>query len=438
MTVLPLRSTRRRAAATLAVVAVALPLAGLPTRPATAAPVGRVSSVLEDECDPANPTLIAQTPPGLLQLGAESANTVATGNGITVAVVDSGVDARNVHLSGGVVEAGRDVTPAGTPNGQTDLEGHGTAIAGEIAARKVEGSGVIGLAYGAKILPIRVYTRDAEDAAASGTVEYPPTASSIALGIQTAAQLGAKIINVSLSTDFGNAELQGAVTYATRRGALIVASAGNRDTSKNKKDTPRYPGAYPDVLAVAAVDNTGSVTESSIHGSYVDVAAPGVNILTAFRNADDCIFANEDASTSYATAYVSAAAALIAEAHPTETPAQWRYRLEVTALRVRPDTRDDNAGWGVIQPYEALTFISDGTAAGPRDPAITSPPTPEVAPDTFVPPVTRQPDTTARDQTLWLTLGGVVAVLALALVALLRRDRKPQVRPKPRTPSGAR
>lgn len=433
----------RRWCAALAVIGVALPLAALPGGPAAAAPTGRIAAAPDDSCSTDTPKLINQRPPGLLQLGAEAANTVATGQGVTVAIVDSGVDARNVHLRGGTVEPGRDLTGQ-APNGQTDLQGHGTAIAGEIAAQRVTGSQVVGLAPDAKILPIRVYTLD--DTSNPGGVDQngkkiiPPSVDGIANGIQAAAAAGAQIINVSMSTSVPSDALAKAVAYATSKGSLVIASAGNRQTSDDKSNDPRYPAAYPDVLAVSAVDGNGAVTDDSIHGSYVDVAAPGTDILTTYFYAGDCQLAVQNASTSYATGYVSAAAALIAQAHPDETPAQWRYRLEVTALRVRPDTRDDNAGWGVIQPYEALTFVADGTAAGPQDPVVR----PSAAPSAVaqqVDPVVRRPvDHTTRDQTLWLVLGGVVVVLALALVALLRRDRRRRPTPvsPPRTPAGVR
>lgn len=429
----------RRTAAGLAAVAAVLPLVALPGPAAVAAvPGGRVSSVADDECtEEGGGKLINQTPAGLLQLGGKISNTVATGKGVRVAVVDSGVNTKNVHLPPGAVLPGVDISGAGTPNGWTDAAGHGTAVAAIIAGRVVAGSGVKGLAPDATIVPIRVYTQTEEDAEPD-VVNYPPTASAISLGIQAAANADAKIINVSLSTPYAETDLANAVSYAARRGALVVASAGNRETSEVKTNTPRYPGAYPDALAVAAVDSTGAVTDDSIHGSYVDVAAPGVDVLTAFRGSGDCLLANEFASTSYATAYVSAAAALIAQAHPDETPAQWRYRLEATALRVRPDTRDDNAGWGIIQPYEALTFVSDGTAVGPQDPAVKAPETPQAVQQQVTPPARAIADTTDRDQTLWLTLGGVVAVLVLALVALLRRDRKKPAPPRRKTPAGVR
>ena len=446
----------RRALATLAVVAVATPLVALPSGPAAAAGAavysGRSTLDPSDDCDKNAVRYNDQTPPALAQLGARNANLVATGKDVKVAVVDSGVDADNKHFPPGSVLPGVDLSGDGQPNGQKDIMGHGTAIAGEIAARPYPGSAVVGLAPDATILPIRVYTKtisgdDTSTVDDEGNKIIRPTAGSIAAGIQAAAMDGAKIINVSLSTDRPDGALEEAVKYAVSRGALVVASAGNRNTSENKTDVARYPAAYPDVLAVAATDSRGIVTDDSIHGSYVDVAAPGVDIITTFFAAGDCQFApsngdlQETASTSYATGYVSAAAALIAQAHPTETPAQWRYRLEVTALRPRPDSRDDLAGWGVIQPYEALTFVSDGTALGPQDPAVPPSATPTPAPQQIAPAVQAVADHTTRDQTLWLTLGGVVAVLVLALVALLRRDRRkkrPDALSPPRSPAGVR
>ena len=152
---------------------------------------------------------------------------------------------------------------------------------------------------------------------------------------------------------------------ATDRGALVVASAGNRRTAEDPADGPRYPAAYPEVVAVAATDADDRVTDDSVHGAHVDLAAPGRDVLTAWGAWGDCYLSQDGESTSYATAYVSAAAALVAQRFPDDGPAGWKQRLEATAARERRDARDDVTGWGVVQPVEALTAVLDDGIAGP-------------------------------------------------------------------------
>ena len=358
-------------------------------------------------CGDEAPRYLDEEPPALAQLGATAAWQLATGEGVLVAVVDSGVDDRNPHLSG-VVREGRDVVTGDGP-GRTDTWGHGTAVAGIIAARRVEGSGVIGLAPGARILPVRVYHAEGDQAVEQGV---QPTPGRIAEGITWAAEQGAKIINVSMSTDADDPALRAAVRDATARGALVVASAGNRNTADDKSDDARYPAAYPEVLSVAAVDAELRASDASIHGPHVDVAAPGAQVLTAYPGAGDCWYATTDPAPSWSTAYASAAAALVAQRFPDETPAQWAHRLEVTAARATLDERTDTTGWGVIRPDVALQHVDDGAGGQGSE---TAPPTTATAAPIVVQDAI-DPLAEARDDAVWWALGGtaVVALVALA------------------------
>ena len=116
---------------------------------------------------------------------------------------------------------------------------------------------------------------------------------------------------------------------------------------------------------MAATDADDRVTDDSVHGAHVDLAAPGRDVLTAWGAWGDCYLSQDGESTSYATAYVSAAAALVAQRFPDDGPAGWKQRLEATAARERRDARDDVTGWGVVQPVEALTAVLDDGIAGP-------------------------------------------------------------------------
>jgi membrane-anchored mycosin MYCP len=377
----------------------------------------------DSACELDHPVQISTRPPALDRLSADLAWTTATGAGVLVAVVDSGVDSSNPHLTSAVV-VGADLVGADVETtGRTDVFGHGTAVAGEIAARAVPGSGVVGLAPDATILPVRVYYADDEQAARSGVA---PDAGRMAAGIAFAAAQGARVINVSMSTTVDDPALRAAVEQATAAGALVVASAGNRNTADDKADVPHYPAAYPDALSVTAVDVDGNATDDSIHGAHVEVAAPGTNVLTTLPGGGDCVLGVE-ASSSYATAYVSAVAALLVQEHPDETPAQWAYRLEVTAARLHPDQRDDLVGWGVVRPASALNFVDDGSAAGPDSPTYPRPEPQVVAAQVIDTSVAASPLAGPRRDAAWWVLGGLTAVTLTALGARLVgvRRRRP-------------
>ncbi|HEX8972885.1 S8 family serine peptidase [Oryzihumus sp.] len=148
----------------------------------------------------------------------------------------------------------------------------------------------------------------------------------------------------------------------------------------------------------------------------------------------DCLISAEGESTSFATAYVSASAALLPQQVPHATPADWKHRLEVTASRERRDGRDDRAGWGLVQPYEALTAVMDDSLAGPVAPGSTAHPvaTPRAKPLDLR--KVSDPLAPQRTAALWWCLGGVSALLALVLGGMLaqpRRRRRPAGRRRP-------
>lgn len=368
-------------------------------------------------CEEGRTRYVKDTPTALVRLGARSAWALATGRGVVVAVVDSGVADANAHFPDGVVLPGRSFVGG---SARTDPRAHGTAVAGIIAARSLgDRSGVEGLAPRAVILPVKVVP-DEEDRD-DGEVSI----GALADGIRYAARSGADVVNVSLSTPGDDPRLRAAVREATDRGALVVASAGNRRTAEDAADGPRYPAAYPEVVAVAATDADDRVTDDSVHGAHVDLAAPGSDVLTTWGAWGDCYLSQDGEATSYATAYVSAAAALVAQRFPHEGPARWKQRLEATAARDRRDARDDAAGWGVVQPVEALTAVLDDGIGGPRAPG--AEPRPTVRPGTTLVAVGPVADPLVRDrrQVLWVGIAVGGAVLGLALVRLVRRRTTP-------------
>ena len=161
-----------------------------------------------EACTPGTRVFTPEAPPALALLGAEDANRVATGRGVVVAVVDSGIDAGNPHLAG-VVIGGVDLVGDGErADGLSDTTGHGTAIAGQIAAQPVDGSGVVGLAPDARLLSVRVFRSNQQQDKDKG---FGPTSQRIADGIHWAADNGADIINVSISQETDSPDLRAAV-----------------------------------------------------------------------------------------------------------------------------------------------------------------------------------------------------------------------------------
>lgn len=312
-------------------------------------------------CRKDEPARIEQDPPAFALMGIPAAWQLSTGRSasgeVRVAVVDSGVDATNQHLSAAMAP-GIDLVADGG-DGTVDTFGHGTAIAAQIAARKVRGSGLVGVAPAVRIVPVRVY-----EGVDEGMVV--PTAKRTAEGIDWAAdQAGVRVIVVAQSTFSDDARLRSSVRRATRKGALVVASAGNSDTGQ--PNTVVFPAGYSEVLSVTALDAAGQPTDAAQHGVHVELAAPGQQVLTAFF-ASDCLLAGEQPASSYAAGYVAGVAALVAARHPEEGPADWEYRLLATALRPAGAEKDSLVGWGVVAPYDAINFVNDGSRGGPPNP----------------------------------------------------------------------
>ncbi|MFZ4841581.1 S8 family serine peptidase [Mycetocola saprophilus] len=386
------------------------------------AAAGISPAIADDACTPGVIGRIAGPPSALTQLEATPAVPGRTGAGVTIAVVDSGIDVTRPQLADALVGGISLINDGERPDGFGDPNGHGTAIAGLIAARPAPGSGVIGLAPEAKLLSVRVYRDTDKEADKDG---FGLDAGRMAEGIRWATAHGAQIISVSLSDDLDTPELRAAVTEASAAGSLVVASAGNRTTTRNVTDSPRFPAAYPEALAVTAVDTVGAPNDSSIHGDHIEVAAPGQDVLTTATGAGDCRYSVDAPSTSFATGYAAAAAALVAQAYPSETPREWAYRLMATADRPNADKPDPLRGWGLIRPFDAIALHPDTDTRGPASPFV----------ETNRPPAQQQTaqlkvhasDTPLKTAMSAATVGGsiVLAILAIAGLGwvLVRRRR---------------
>ncbi|MFF8396536.1 type VII secretion-associated serine protease mycosin [Streptomyces sp. NPDC016172] len=277
----------------------------------------------------------------------------STGKGMRVAVIDTGVDVTNPQLTDAVdVKSGRNFLPKnlkdddgnpierGKENGTTDTVGHGTKVAGIIAARPVKGTGFVGLAPDATIIPIQ--QNDAEGNGDVGTLTD---------AIRYAVQAGAHVINISQDTTkpmTSTSDLKLAIDQALARKIVVVASAGNDGLGGNVKET--YPASYEGVLAVAASDRNNERAAFSQSGEFVGVAAPGVDMISTVPKGGHC----SDNGTSFSAPYVAGLAALIKAKHPDWTARQIVAQIEQTAERTTAG-HDRLVGWGVVDPVSALT-----------------------------------------------------------------------------------
>ena len=392
--------TRRWALSALAVLSALAPLA---------ASVPSALAVDPAACGDGSPAYIPQTPSAFSSLALERAWTISKGKSVVVAVVDSGVDpSDNPHLEG-VVLAGTDLVD-GRGDGREDDYWHGTEVAGIIAARKVNGSGLVGIAPEAKILPVRVYSGSCD----SKAPEIDPA--KLADGIEWAADANPhpQIIVVAASMPFSTPRLEQAVRHASERGSLVVAAAGNADDPGVPDDRiqDRYPASIDGVLSVTAVDQEGRPSANVVMNVFIDIAAPGQAVTTTRPGGRDIVVSQDKASSSYATAYVAGAAALVAAAFPEETPAQWADRLLTTASRPKPlqsPTDLQKVGWGIVAPYNALNIEDVAAVPGPKN--STQPPAQALTPPNASPP---QPATGS----LFTIIGPIAGVTAIALIAI--------------------
>ncbi|MER6976386.1 S8 family serine peptidase [Streptomyces carpinensis] len=280
---------------------------------------------------------------------AENMWKASTGKGIKVAVIGTGVHADTPSLRGqvltGVDALVKDGLAKGSVTDTDDTTGQGTTAA-ELIAGTGRGGGLKGLAPGAEIIPIRVPPIRHD--------ELPDPNYPLATAVKAAVDSGAKIIDFTI----GNQYVIGTQTvgdvafnYAVRKGVLMIAGVGDNAKQGNK---PQFPAAYHHVVGVSATDKSGTVSPTSQHGDYVDLAAPGVD-MPRWCDAKFQQYCKDGGGTSAASALASASAALIWSAHPTWTANQVLRSLVDTAGRSWAKNNPSMyVGYGAVRPRKVL------------------------------------------------------------------------------------
>ena len=309
----------------------------------------------------------ASTPWAQQMLRFSSVWHLTGGGGVTVAVVDSGVDASPQF--GRRVITGPDLAAAG-PAGATaryprnaDCVGHGTSMASIIGAAPVAGVSFTGVAPAARILSIKISSSDT----------FPTAVTPQA--IRDAVKLGASVINLSLATADDVPALRSAVDFALRSNVVVVAAAGNdaqqagggQGGNTAGASGPFYPAAYPGVLSVGAVGPDGALASFSDRQTPVSVTAPGVNITSAYPGVFPDAYDPVQNGTSFAAAFVSGVAALVRSCYPRLDEAQVVARIEATAR----GPAGPGTGHGLVNPVRAVTAalpparFAGGASPGP-------------------------------------------------------------------------
>ncbi|MFK0042495.1 type VII secretion-associated serine protease mycosin [Streptomyces sp. NPDC090741] len=340
-------------------------------------------------------------------LWAQTKGKDKNGKPVRVAVIDTGVDRANPQLSGAIdVGAGKDLVDPKGGDGTTDTVGHGTKVAGLIAARPQEGTGFVGLAPDATIIPIRQ-----NDGQGKGN------ALSLGQAIDHAVSKGAQVINISQDTDVplsADSELGKAVQRAVDAKVVVVASAGNDGMTGEKRKT--YPAAFPGVLAVAASDRNNERAAFSQPGDFIGVAAPGVDMVSTVPGFGQCI----DNGTSFSAPYVAGLAALLRAKHEDWTPQQIIWQIQGTAER-SVNGRDDYVGWGVVDPVRAVTQDHEAPKAPVPDPG----PPPAAAPEAAALRMTETAqEREERFGTYALGIAGVLIAVIAGTATVVRDARK--------------
>jgi type VII secretion-associated serine protease mycosin len=287
---------------------------------------------------------------------------LSTGHGVTVGVLDTGIDRSAPDLTGSVL-AGPDLIKGADPPGYRPPHLHGTFIASLIAGHGSgpgHADGVIGVAPAAKVLSVRVIPDDSEP----GLALYNQSTAFddvIGQGIRYAVQHGASVINMSLGGNDPSRNTRAAIGYAVSHGVVVVASAGNSGGGSSRFSPYSYPASYPGVISVAALTVRGTRASFSQHNASVLISAPGVHIIGAGPGGSYLVADG----TSPSSAFVAGIAALIRSRYPALTPPLVTEALIISAHRRPSSGYDPDTGFGEVDAVAALRAAANLAAARP-------------------------------------------------------------------------
>ncbi len=355
--------------------------------------------------------------PQLGAVNAPAAWPVTRGNGVTVAVLDTGVDVSVPDLAGSVT-AGPDEAAGADPPGYQPPHLHGTYIASLIAGHGSgtgRRSGVIGIAPAARILSVRVILDNTEPGFGAFANESGND-DAIGNGIRYAVQHGAGVINMSLGSITPSQNLRAALAYATAHGVVLVAAAGNDGTPQPGYTPFSYPAAIPGVIGVGAVSRTGARAAFSDDNSSVVLSAPGVKVIGAGPGGSYL----EADGTSPASAFVAGVAALIRARYPRLTPFQVEQAMVSSATHRPAGDYSPATGFGEVDAPAALA-AAGRLAGAPAEPGLAA--GARFADPGPIPVVRRDRVSVAGYAAAAAVL--VLAFLVLAIAAAVRIRRRP-------------
>ncbi|MEU1884586.1 type VII secretion-associated serine protease mycosin [Micromonospora rifamycinica] len=380
----------------------------------SALPLVTVSSVTPARAAPAcaNPPAparpVAAVPWPQQRYAPQRLTALTTGAGVTVAVIDSGVDRRHPQLRDRVLDGADFLDPGG--DGTRDCAGHGTGVASIIAAGEGAGVAFRGLAPGVRILPVRVSEQQVVEGRESGRTV---SAAGFARAVRWAVDHDADVLNLSVVLYADDPDVRDAIDYAVRRDVIVVAAAGNLHDGG---DPLPYPAGYDGVLGVGAVTPTGTRATFSQTGPYVDLVAPGSDVLMAAPGQGH----QRAEGTSYAVPFVAGTAALLRQYRPELSALEVTRRIVGTADPA-PGGPQDGYGAGVLNPYRAVVE----TGAGPLSTARPAMALPAEQVDPAL-PARQHRRAAARDRALLVATvtGGLAGVAVLLAVVLPRGTRR--------------
>lgn len=281
----------------------------------------------------------------LPKIQAPTAWDLSTGSGITIAILDGGIDAAHPDLAGRIVPGWNFFD---NNSNTSDITGHGTKVAGVAAAIGNNALGVTGGAWNAKIMPLRI-------SSTTGSITYYST---VANALVWAADHGARVANISFMVS-NIATVQNAAQYMRNKGGVVVSSSGNTSMALDGTNSPL-------IMTVAATDSADARASWSTYGPLVDLSAPGVGIRTTSMGGT---YATVN-GTSFASPLTASVVALMFAANPALQPSQVDSILTSTADDLGVSGRDDYYGYGRINAARAVAAAKSATMADTQAPTV--------------------------------------------------------------------